>query len=79
MGALLQALETIFEVQRKMSNEKIARRKISFSTYKMSFFSLFFSLCTRPTFRAHKFLVFLFILNDLKCYRSATFNSTNHL
>jgi hypothetical protein len=78
-GALPQALEIIFEVQRKTSNEKIARRKISFSTYKTSFFFLFSSLCTRPTFRAHKFLVFLFILNDLKCYRSTTFSSTNHL
>jgi len=30
MGALSQALEIIFEVQMKRSNEKIARRKISF-------------------------------------------------
>jgi hypothetical protein len=30
MGALLQALEIIFEVQMKKSNEKIARRKKSF-------------------------------------------------
>jgi hypothetical protein len=35
MGALLQALEIIFEVQVKRSNEKIARRKITFSTHKM--------------------------------------------
>jgi hypothetical protein len=35
MGVLPQALEIIFELQRKRSNEKIARRKISFSTYKM--------------------------------------------
>ncbi len=41
MGALPQALEIIFEMQRKMRNEKIARRKISFSTYKMLFFPLF--------------------------------------
>jgi hypothetical protein len=34
MGALFQALDFIFEVQRKMSNEKIIRRKISFPTYK---------------------------------------------
>jgi hypothetical protein len=32
MGALPQALEIIFEVQRKKNNEKIARRKISFPT-----------------------------------------------
>jgi hypothetical protein len=31
MGALPQALEIMFEVQRKNNNEKIARRKISFS------------------------------------------------
>jgi hypothetical protein len=42
MGALPQALEIIFEVQRKTSNER-TKRKISFSTYKMSF-SFFFSL-----------------------------------
>jgi hypothetical protein len=32
MGALPQALEIIFEVQRKKNNEKIARRKVSFPT-----------------------------------------------
>jgi hypothetical protein len=30
MGALLQALEIILEVQRKRNNEKIRRRKIIF-------------------------------------------------
>jgi len=35
---LPQALEIIFEVQRKKINEKITRRKISFPTYKMHFF-----------------------------------------
>jgi hypothetical protein len=34
MGAPPQALEIIFEVKRKRSNEKITRRKISFPTYK---------------------------------------------
>jgi hypothetical protein len=34
MGVLSQALEIILEVQRKRINEKITRRKISFSTYK---------------------------------------------
>jgi hypothetical protein len=34
MGALPQTLDFIFEVQRKMNNEKIIRRKISFPTYK---------------------------------------------
>jgi hypothetical protein len=40
MGVLTQALKIIFQVQRKMSNEKIARRKISFPIYKMCFFFL---------------------------------------
>jgi hypothetical protein len=31
MGVLLQALEIVFEVQMKRSNEKITRRKISSS------------------------------------------------
>jgi hypothetical protein len=34
MGALLQVLEIIFEVQKKMNNEKITRREINFPTYK---------------------------------------------
>jgi hypothetical protein len=41
---LPQALEITFEVQKKTSNEEIARRKISFPTYKMHLFSFFFSL-----------------------------------
>jgi hypothetical protein len=41
MGVLPQALEIIFEVQRKKSNEKIIRRKISFLTYKTYLFFLF--------------------------------------
>jgi hypothetical protein len=47
MGGLPQALEIIFEVQRKRSNEKTRRNKISFSTTKMSlllFFLLLFEL-----------------------------------
>jgi hypothetical protein len=38
MGTLPQVLKIIFEVQRKMSNEKIIRREISFPTYKTHFF-----------------------------------------
>jgi hypothetical protein len=34
IGALAQALEIIFQVQRNRSNEKVTRRKISFPTYK---------------------------------------------
>jgi hypothetical protein len=44
MGALRQALEIIFEVQRKSVNEKITRRKISFPTYKTHFILFSFSL-----------------------------------
>jgi hypothetical protein len=40
MGVLPQVLKIIFEVQRKMSNEKITRRKMSFPTYKTIFFFL---------------------------------------
>jgi hypothetical protein len=55
MGGLLQAQEIIFEVQSKMYNEKIARRKINFSTYKTCFF-FFFSL-NLPSFKASNFLI----------------------
>jgi hypothetical protein len=44
MGVLPQALEIIFEEKMKRNNEKITRRKISFPTNKMHFFSFFFSL-----------------------------------
>jgi hypothetical protein len=36
MGVLPQALEIIFEVQRKRINEKTTRKNKSFSTHKMS-------------------------------------------
>jgi hypothetical protein len=42
MGALPQALEVIFEVQRKSSDEKITRRKISFPPYKTCFYFYLF-------------------------------------
>jgi hypothetical protein len=74
MGTLPQVLKTIFEVQRKMSNEKTTRREINFPTYKTFFF-----LWTLPFFKPHNFFNFLFVLNDLKCYRSANGNSTNYL
>ncbi len=50
MGALREALEIIFEVQMKRSNEKIAR-KISFPTYKMLFFFLFLLFGPPPYFQ----------------------------
>jgi hypothetical protein len=54
---LPQVLEIIFEVQRKMSNEKIIRREINFLTYKTRFFPFFFSLWTLLTFKPHNFLI----------------------
>jgi len=52
---LPQALEIIFEVQRKRINEKITRRKISFPIYKMHFF--FPSFWTPPNFKPCNFLI----------------------
>jgi hypothetical protein len=57
MGVLPQALEIIFEVGMKGSNEKIARRKITFSTHKTCFFPFFSSLWTPPYFKASNFLI----------------------
>jgi hypothetical protein len=57
MGALPQALEILFALQRKRSNEKIARKKKSFSFHKTHFFSFLFSLWTPPTFKAFNFLI----------------------
>jgi len=42
MGVLPQALEIIFEVQRKKITEKITRRKISFSTYKLRYYYYYY-------------------------------------
>jgi hypothetical protein len=44
MGTLLQALEIVFEVQRKRNNEKIIKGKIRFPTYKTHFFLFLFGL-----------------------------------
>jgi len=49
MRALPQALEIIFEMQVKRSNEKMARRKLSFSDHKTRFFSF---LCTLSYFQS---------------------------
>jgi len=57
MGALPQALEIIFEVQRERSNEKNSKKKKSFSTHKMCFFFFFSSLWTSPIFKASNFLI----------------------
>jgi len=69
MGALSQVLQIIFEVQRKMSNEKITRRELSFPIYKTCFF---FPLSSNPSYFQSSYLsYFLFILGDLKCYKNA--------
>jgi hypothetical protein len=52
MGTLPQVL-VIFEVQRKMSNEKITR-EISFPTYKTHYY---YFLCTPPTFKPRNFFI----------------------
>jgi hypothetical protein len=52
MGVLSQAQEIIFEVQSKMNNEKIARRKINFSTYKTCF-----SFLDPPPFKTSNFII----------------------
>jgi hypothetical protein len=56
MGVLPQALEIIFEVQMKRSNEKITKGKKSFPIHKMHFFPFFPSLCTPSTFKDSNFL-----------------------
>jgi hypothetical protein len=59
MGALLQALEIIFQVQRKKNNEKLTRKKKAFQLTKHIFFlfgPLLFS----------NLITFLFILNNFK-------------
>jgi hypothetical protein len=53
MGVLPQSLEIIFEAQRKLINAKITRKKNSFPTYKMPFFSPLFGPLT---FKPHTFL-----------------------
>jgi hypothetical protein len=60
MGALPQALEIIFEVQMKRNNEKLTRRKINFSTYKMFF--LFFSSSLDPLIRSN-LITFVFLVH----------------
>jgi hypothetical protein len=72
MGTLPQALEIIFEVQRKRINGEKKKLKKKIPTYKTFFFPLF-SFWTLPTFKLHNFLMYiLFNLSDLQCYRNAT-------
>jgi hypothetical protein len=64
MGVLPQALKIIFEMQRKRSNEKIPRKKISFSTYKMCFL-IFSSIWILPAFKPHNFLIVIGALPEV--------------
>jgi len=57
MGALPQALEIIFEMQTKGSNEKITKKKKSFPAYKTLFFLIFKSLLFS------NFITFLFFIH----------------
>jgi hypothetical protein len=56
---LPQVLEIIFEVQRKMNNEKITRREINFPIYKTRFFCFFFF---GPLILSN-FITFLFLIH----------------
>jgi len=57
MGVLPQVLEIIFEVQRKMSKEKITIREINFSNLQKTFFFFFWIL---HTFKLINFLFFFY-------------------
>ncbi len=83
MRALRQALEIILEVQRKRSNEKIIRRKISFLTNKTRFL-FFFLVLFGPLLLSNLITFFLKIKKQfnllyechLKFYKSSlNFNS----
>jgi hypothetical protein len=72
MGLLPQALEIIFEVQRK----GIKYKKINkLSNLQNTFFSFFFIF--GPLLFSNLITFFLFTLNNLKCYRSVIRSSTN--
>jgi hypothetical protein len=62
MGALPQALEIIFEVQRKRSNEKITRRKNKLSNLQNVCVRVFFFLLFVPLLFS-KLITFLFLVH----------------
>ncbi len=84
MGALLQTLEIIFEVQRKRINEKITRKK-KLPNIQNMFFFLFFSSLDPSYLRISQLFYFLFILNGfkmlykhhLKFYKSSLYFNSN--
>jgi hypothetical protein len=57
MGALPQGLKIIFEMQRKRTHEKVTKRKISFSAYKILFFFLLFEPLLLPILITFLFLI----------------------
>jgi hypothetical protein len=71
MGVLPQALEILFEMQRKRSNEKITRKKKkkSFPTHKLVFFFSFLWPVLFSKFLTFSFFVHLkrFKEHDLAC------------
>jgi len=70
MGALPQALEILFEMQRKRSNEKITRKKKKkFSNSRNLFFFFFFWPVLFSKFLTFSFFVHLkrFKEHDLAC------------
>jgi hypothetical protein len=60
MGVLPQALEIIFQVQRKRSNEKYNKKKKKLFTLQNTFLFHFSSLETAPIL---KFITFLFFIH----------------
>jgi len=58
MGTLPQVLEIIFEVQRKISNEKVTKKK-KFSNLQNTFFFLFFLF--GPFLLSNVITLFIFI------------------
>jgi hypothetical protein len=57
-GTLPQVLEIIFEVQRKLSNEKNNKNINELSNLQHTFFFFsFFSLWTPPTFKPYNLLI----------------------
>jgi hypothetical protein len=61
MGALPQALEIVFEVQRKRSNEKITRKKKKLSNLRNAFF--FFCLLLFGPLLLLNIITFLFLIH----------------
>jgi len=57
MGVLPQALEIIFEVQRKRSNEKNSKKKSKLSNSQNMVFFFYSFRWTPPSFEASNFLI----------------------